>query len=56
VEHVNDDDGTLDAGMNKDQENVRGESGEWSALNVEDQASVVERRVGCSDGCTPVMA
>ncbi|KAG6954628.1 hypothetical protein JG687_00011702 [Phytophthora cactorum] len=55
VEHIGDNDGDFDSTMDAEQQNIRGQSDAWRAIWVNDEESIIERRVGLTDDTSPVL-
>ncbi|MET1176196.1 hypothetical protein, partial [Paenibacillus amylolyticus] len=43
-------------GMNKEQENIRGQNDVFPVVSEDEEAKILERRMGLSEPFTPVMA
>jgi hypothetical protein len=54
VERIADRGGALDDNMDREQENVRGESDGWRLSSEDSECSVIERRMGLTDDGTPI--
>ncbi|ETK78393.1 hypothetical protein L915_15559, partial [Phytophthora nicotianae] len=54
VEYVPDDEGSIDGEMDREQQNIRGESDAWRVMCKTNECSVLERRIGLTNAGTPV--
>ncbi|ETL31819.1 hypothetical protein L916_15460, partial [Phytophthora nicotianae] len=54
VEYVPDDEGSIDGEIDREQQNIRGESDSWRVMCKTNECSVLERRIGLANAGTPV--